>query len=122
MAELLTLAGGRYLWVSDSHRGSVPLSFEAVFERAADADVWFTSHLDWMTRTDLLADNERYRLFKAFQNGRIYNNNVRLNNDGGNDFWESGIMEPHILLADVIKILHPERLPDHRLKYYRRLP
>lgn len=122
MAELLTLGGGRYLWANDSHRGGVPLNFEAVFERAADADLWFTSHLDWKTRADLLADNERYSLFKAFQNGRIYNNNVRLNIDGGNDFWESGIMEPHILLADVIKILHPERLPDHRLKYYRRLP
>lgn len=122
MAELLALAGGRYLWANDSHRGGVPLSFEAVFERAADAEVWFTSHLDWMTRADLLADNERYSLFKAFQEGHIYNNNVRVNNEGGNDFWESGTMEPHILLADVIKILHPERLPDHRLKYYRRLP
>jgi iron complex transport system substrate-binding protein len=122
MAELLAVAGGRYLWAADSHRGGVPLNFEAVFERAVDADIWFTSDLDWMTRADLLAANERYRLFKAFQNGRIYNNNVRVNQQGGNDFWESGIMEPHILLADVIKILHSERLPSHRLKYYRRLP
>jgi iron complex transport system substrate-binding protein len=122
IAELLTAAGGRYVWSDDPHRGGVPLSFEAVFERAVEADVWFTSNLDWMTRADLRATHERYAMFKAFQEGRVYNNNVRLNPYGGNDYWESGIMEPHILLADVIKILHPKRLPKHRLKYYRRLP
>ena len=60
--------------------------------------------------------------FNAFKNGRVYNNNRRLSPLGGNDFWETGVVEPHLLLADMIKILHPDRLPTHQLKYYLRLP
>lgn len=122
IAQLLEAAGGIYLWADDTHQGSVPLSFEAVFDQAMDADIWLTSGLHWFTRADLLAANERYGAFRAFRENRVYNNNRRLNEHGGNDYWETGLIEPQILLADVIKILHPERLPDHQLKYYRHLP
>jgi iron complex transport system substrate-binding protein len=122
IAQLLEAAGGAYLWADDTRRGSVPLSFEAMFDRAVDARFWFLSGLHWFTRADLLAANERYDAFRAFRESRVYNNNRRLNEHGGNDYWETAIVEPHILLADVIKILHPERLPDHQLQYHRHLP
>jgi iron complex transport system substrate-binding protein len=122
IARLVADAGGVYRWADDAHRASIPLSFEAVFERAGDAEVWFTSGLDWFTRADLRAANERYGAFKAFRDSRVYNHNARLNEHQANDYWESGIVEPDIVLADVIKILHPDRLPDHPLKYYRWLP
>lgn len=122
IAQLVADAGGAYRWADDPHQASIALSFEAVFERAGAADVWFTSGLDWLTRTDLLAVNERYGAFKAFRERRVYNHNARLNENKADDYWETGIIEPDVLLADVIKILHPDRLPDHRLKYYRWLP
>ncbi|MDG4596392.1 MAG: ABC transporter substrate-binding protein [Candidatus Contendobacter sp.] len=122
IARLVADAGGRYLWADDTHQASIPLSFEAVFERAGDAEVWFISDLDWFKRADLLAANERYGAFKAFRDGRVYNQNARLNEHKANDYWELGIVEPDIVLADVIKILHPDRLPEHQLKYYRWLP
>jgi iron complex transport system substrate-binding protein len=122
IARLVADAGGVYRWADDAHRASIPLSFEAVFERAGDADVWFTSGLDWFKRADLLAANERYSAFKAFHASRVYNHNARLNEHKANDYWEWGIVEPDIVLADVIKILHPDRLPEHQLKYYRWLP
>jgi len=122
IAQLVADAGGVYLWADDRHRASIPLSFEAVYERAGDADFWFTSNQDWFKRADLLAANERYVTFKAFHEQRVYNNNARLNEHEANDYWESGIVEPDVQLADVIKILHPEILPEHQLKYYRWLP
>jgi iron complex transport system substrate-binding protein len=122
IARLVADAGGRYLWADDARQASIPLSFEAVFERAGDAEVWFTSGLDWYTRADLHAANEHYGAFRAFREGRVYNINARLNEQKANDYWEMGILEPEVLLADVIKILHPERLHEHRLKYYRWLP
>ena len=122
IARLIADAGGVYRWAEDTHRASIPLSLEAVLERAEDADVWFTSGLDWFSRADLLAANEHYSAFKAFREGRVYNNNARLNEYKANDYWETGLIEPDVQLADVIRILHPERLPEHRLKYYRRLP
>ncbi len=122
IAHLVADAGGKYLWADDTHRASIPLSYEVVYERAANADVWFTSGLDWFRRDDLLAANSRYGDFKAFRTGRVYNTNARLNAHKANDYWESGIIEPDVLLADVVSILHPERLPKHHLKYYRWLP
>ena len=41
---------------------------------------------------------------------------------GGGDYWESGVANPHLVLADLIKIFHPDLLPEHTLHYYRRLP
>ncbi len=122
IARLVADAGGVYLWADDRHQASIPLSFEAVVERAGDAEVWFTSDLDWFKRADLLAANERYGAFKAFRESRVYNQNARLNEHKANDYWEAGIVEPDMILADVIKILHPDRLPNHHLKYYRWLP
>lgn len=122
IARLVADAGGVYRWADDTHQASIPLSFEAVFERAGEADVWFTSGLDWFKRADLLAANERYGAFKAFRASRVYNHNARLNEQKANDYWEAGIVEPDVVLADVIKILHPDRLPEHPLKYYRWLP
>ena len=60
--------------------------------------------------------------FDAFKAGRVFNNDRRLNEHGGNDYWESGSLRPDIVLADLIKILHPQLLPDHELVFYRRLP
>jgi iron complex transport system substrate-binding protein len=121
IAGLIHDAGGRYLWAEDTHHASVPLSFEAVFERAANADYWLTGRLEWFSRTDILGDNQRYGSFKAFQVGDIYNSNARVDEHGANDFWETGVVAPQILLADLIKILHPDLLPNHQLRYYRRL-
>jgi iron complex transport system substrate-binding protein len=40
---------------------------------------------------------------------------------GGNDYWESGIVHPDVILADLVKILHPDLLPDHELYYYQHI-
>lgn len=119
IANLIDDAGGRYLWREDTHRASVPLSFETVYEHAANADYWFTDRLEWFTRADMSADNERYERFKAFRERHVYNSNARVNSHGANDFWETGVVEPQTLLADLIKILHPDLLPAHRLRFYR---
>ncbi len=64
---------------------------------------------------------ERFGQFAAFQNGAIYNNNARQKENGGNDYWESGVANPDVVLADLITIFHPELLPDRELYYYRKL-
>ena len=114
-------AGGCYLWADDDSTGRIPLSFEAVYEKGAGAEYWLNQSSSWKTAADVLAADPRYEKFKAFAEGRTYNNNARLNATGGNDYNESGHANPELVLADLIAILHPERLPDHTLKYYRQL-
>ena len=120
-AQLVAAAGGAYLWADDDSGGSLPLDYEAVYEKAHAADVWLTMRNEWHSLAEVQAADERYAAFAAFQSGRVYNANARLNAHGGNDYWERGIAEPHIVLADLIKILHPDHLPNHALKFYQKL-
>jgi iron complex transport system substrate-binding protein len=120
VAKYLSDAGAEYLWADDESTGSIPLDFESVYERAADADYWLNTS-SWMSIDDALAADARYGEFAALKNGMMYNNNARVNENGGNDYWESGVDNPHLVLADLIKILHPDLVPDHEFVYYRQL-
>ncbi len=120
VAQLLADAGATYLWADDTSTGSLALSFEEVFERARDADFWLNPGM-WQSLADGKAEDERFTQFAAFQKGNVFNNNKRLNENGGNDYWESGVTNPHLVLADLIKIFHPELLPDHELYFYQKL-
>lgn len=119
-AQLLADAGAMYLWADDTSTGSLPLSFEEVFERARDADFWLNPGM-WKSLADGKAEDERFTQFAAFQKGNVFNNNKRLNENGGNDYFESGLTNPDVVLADLIKIFHPELLPDHELYFYQKL-
>jgi len=120
-ARAIADAGGDYLWADNSSRGGVPLDFESVLMKAAHADIWINPSF-YESRKDMLQANERFAAFDALREGNVYNNNKRLNEAGGNDIWERGVQNPDEVLADLIKIFHPELLPDHVLVFHQRLP
>ena len=121
VAQLLADAGAEYLWADVDSDGSLPLDFEAVFERAKAADFWVNMSQEWQEKGDAIAADLRYEKLAALQQNKAYNNNATVNATGGNDYWESGLVNPDIVLADLIKIFHPELLPDHELVYYQPL-
>jgi iron complex transport system substrate-binding protein len=120
VTQLFRDAGGNYLLGNNTGRGDYSLSFETVYDQAQNADFWinvgYTDNVN-----DLLATEPRYAKFEAFTTGRIYHYNGRVNVNGANDYWEGGVVHPDIILADLVKILHPELLPDHELYYYRQI-
>lgn len=120
-AQLLRDAGANYLWGDNDSQQSLALDFETVYEKAHDADCWITMRNEWYSRDDVVAEDERYKGFMAFKKGNVFNANARLNAHGGNDYWETGLIEPDVVLADIIKILYPDLLLDHQFKYYRKL-
>ncbi|MEM9272553.1 MAG: ABC transporter substrate-binding protein [Cyanobacteria bacterium P01_F01_bin.143] len=119
-AQYLADAGAELLCIGNSS-GSVPSSFENVFERAAKADYWLNVSQSWQSLKDVIREDSRYGDFQAVQTGNVYNNNARVNENGGNDYWEGGISNPDVILADLIKIFHPELLPNHQLFFYQKL-
>ncbi|MEH2421578.1 MAG: ABC transporter substrate-binding protein [Nostoc sp.] len=121
VAKYLADAGANYLWSNEKSSGSLPLSFEVVLERAANADYWLNFSQSWNNFKDLVAEDNRYTDFNAVKIGNLYNNNARVNESGGNDYWEGGINNPDIVLSDLIKILHPEILHNNNLFYYHKL-
>lgn len=120
LAQLLRDAKGEYCWFADSSQGSIPLSFETVLEKQAQAKIWFgPAHCQSLKEMKDL--DERYTLFQAYKDGRVYSTTKRIDSRGANDYYESGIIQPDILLKDVAKILHPDLFPDYELHFYKKL-
>lgn len=120
MANLIADAGGDYFWKDDKKTGSTPLSFEMVYTKAKDCDVWINTY-NLNSKKELLAYDTRYGLFKAFKENRVYNNNKVQNVKGYSNYWETAMLHPEDVLADLIAILYPDRMPDHSFNYYKQL-
>ncbi|MCF2520604.1 ABC transporter substrate-binding protein [Dyadobacter sp. CY351] len=122
MSQFFRDAGGDYHWSNMKATGSLPLNFESVYPIALQADAWLNVGFDKSdTKANILAQDSRYSDFKAYKSGQMFSYNGRVNEQGANDFFESGTVNPHIVLSDLIKILHPELLPNHNLVYYKQL-
>ena len=118
IGQMIQDAGGNYPWADDEHSGSVSLPFEAVLEKAGEADVWlfrYSSDHD-ITPDELLSEHHGYDQFKAFRNGEIYGCDVERSL-----FYEESPFRPDWLLGDYIHILHPDipNLPP--LRYYKKI-
>jgi iron complex transport system substrate-binding protein len=120
MAALLRDAGARYIWDDDDSAATRALDTESVFERGSGAEFWLNPG-QARTLDELLSVDRRYSRFEAVRHCRVYNCTGRLGPGGGNDIWETGVANPHLVLADLVRIFHPELLPGHQLVWYRRL-
>jgi len=119
-AQLLKDAGCRYLWEDDTSQGFLQLAFESVYEKAHHADLWigvasFPS-LEEMKKAEI-----RYAGFDAFKSGEVYSYDARSGAKGGNEYLELGYLRPDIVLKDLVKIAHPEALPDYTLYFHQKL-
>jgi iron complex transport system substrate-binding protein len=106
VAKLINDANAEYHWKSDSTSGSLPLSFEAVLQKQKDDDFWLNANASSLA--EIMNIEPRCTKFKAFQTGKVYHYNKRVNPEGGLDYYESGVVRPDLLLHDLILILHPE--------------
>lgn len=119
-ANFIKDAGGEYIWKNNSNNESLPFSIEAIFENASDADVWL--HIGNVhNKADIIKTDSRLAELEVFKKGKLYNNNFKMNVNGGNDYWESGIAHPDDILKDLICIFHPGLLQDWELKYYKKI-
>lgn len=118
---LIEAAGGRYLWEDLKGTGIAPLDPEAVVSQASKARFWLGCGT-WKSMKDAEASGLPIRSFPPFLSGKIYNNDLKTNEWGGNDYYQSGIVRPDLILADLLWILHPSLVPDHEPVYYRQLP
>ena len=120
-AMFIAQSGGTYPWAQVNERGSIALSFEEVYAKAHDAEYWINPGAA-KSIDELIKLDPRFSDFPCIKNGNLYTNDARSTNAGGSDFWESGIVYPQRVLKDLVRILHPELLPEHELFYYRKLP
>jgi iron complex transport system substrate-binding protein len=122
-ARLIIDAGGDYLYADDTSAGNLSLTFEEVYNKAVKADVWLlTSFQRYDNIQAILEAEPRYAEMAALKNGNVWNYDKRVNENGGNDYWETGVGNPDILLADLVRILHPALMPDYEPMFWRQIP
>ncbi len=120
LAVLIADAGGRFLWNDNSSEEAFPVSLEEVFMRAGKADFWINCG-SVGSMAELLSYDQRFASLPVVRNRMVFNNNLRSVPGGGNDYWESGVMHPDLVLADLVKILHPEISQGKEFYYYRKI-
>jgi len=118
IAQLFHDAGADYLWKEDMNTGSIGLTFESVLEKAEKADYWLIKYtgLNDMTYRKLVQENPNYALFDACKKRNIY-----ICNTGKVTYYEDLPIHPDLILKDMIRIFHPEVLPDYQLRYYKKM-
>jgi iron complex transport system substrate-binding protein len=119
-AQAIRDAGGDYLWADVPGSGAIPLDTERVFLKAAHADIWINPSF-YRSLKELYGADQRFQKFRAGQTGHVFNNTKQRTTSGGNSIWERGIVHPDDVLADLIKVFHPERMPDWEFIYYEQL-
>ena len=120
ISKLIEDAGGRYLWEEISSDEAVPMSLEAVCLKAREADIWLNpGNAQSINNIHML--DARLADLPVSTEGSVFNNNKRVNTRGGNDYWESGTVNPHILLKDIASILNTDLFPGYEPFYYTEL-
>ena len=119
-AQLFKDANTNYIWKETSGQGSVVLSFETVYDKAKDADYWIGS--GYFTSLQELGEaNAHYKEFKPYKNNKVYTFSKKRGASGGVLYFEFAPIQPHIVLQDIIKVTHPELLPNHELYFLEQL-
>jgi iron complex transport system substrate-binding protein len=119
-SKILKDAGCNYLWSDDPSNGFLELSFESVFEKARNADLWI-GVATMRNLEEIKNSDHRYTRFKPFIEKQVYTYDARKGAKGGSEFLELGYLRPDIILKDLVKIAHPELMPDHELYFHKKL-
>lgn len=108
-------AGADYFMKGNKESGGFYVDFETVYSEAADSDYWriANSYPDTFSYEVLKQTDARYADFKAFKDRKVIYCNLNQR-----PFYELSPVEPENVLADLIKIFHPDLLPDHQPVFY----
>jgi iron complex transport system substrate-binding protein len=118
--KIISDAGGDYLWKDTESPVSMPYGIENVYLRGMKADFWLNIG-SINSRVEISAVDQRLDDLPSFKSDNLYNNNKRITVSGGNDYWETGSLYPHLILKDIATILHPDLFSDRELTYYRKI-
>lgn len=117
--RLIIDAGGDYIYNKNTGNASAPIDTEEAYLLASQADVWINPGMA-RSLADVRSMAPKITDTPVFRSGKVFNNNLRSTAAGGNDYYESGIVRPDLVLRDLIKIFHPELITEDFV-YYQQL-
>ena len=105
MVQLVEDAGGIYIYKGKNPAGgSKAVSLEEAYMLVSRADVWLNAG-QCSTMAELRSSAPHFADASVVRNGEVYNNNRRRTKAGGSDFWESAIVQPDVVLSDLVTII-----------------
>lgn len=119
-ALFLKDARSNYLWSDSKGTGSLPLPFEIILEKAQNAEYWIAPG-DFSSLKQMSDSNPHYSEFASFKNKKVYSYGIKKGAKGGILYFEWSATRPDWVLKDLIKIFHPELLPNHKLFFFQKL-
>lgn len=116
VAQFIRDSGARYAFQHIEGQGNVELDFESVLSTLVKADYWglIVSSRDEFALSSLLEMEPRYALFNSFKDGQVF-----VCNTAKSDYFGDAVLEPQVILADLIAVIHPGLLPGHNHTYFR---
>ena len=121
MANFLADAGANYIFSDIKGTASAPISMEKIYQKCTSADIWL--NVDIPATQENSKNFELMKGLKAYQTKEIYSRNKRISGQG-NDYWESGVVRPDVVLEDLVKIFYPElekNFTEKEFFYYKKL-
>mgnify|MGYP003666089375 FL=1 len=89
---------------------SQEFSMEKILKENIDTEYWINTSMP--TKDAVLKSNPKVRYLKSFSNNSYcYSSNMNL-------FWERSAAMPHVVLKDLVRILHPELELEGELYFY----
>ena len=116
-ATFIKDAGGEYIFQDSNQKNSFVADAETILAKGREADFWLNlNHIN--SKKEIVAENKLFAQFKPFKNNSIYNNNKRMVGMA-NAYWQTGVVNPHRILEDIIRILHRDN--KQNLYYYKKV-
>lgn len=114
--RLIEDAGGTYAGPRREGNASGAIGMEEALSLMMKADVWLNVG-PAASMAELLRTAPLMQGTPPVKQGKVFNNTLRATPGGGNDYYESGVTRPDLVLRDIIKILHPDLVADPFVYY-----
>ncbi|MGX1025094.1 ABC transporter substrate-binding protein [Psychroflexus sp. MBR-150] len=119
-AQIIKDANAKYLYSDTKGSGSLSLAFESVLNQSQNADFWIAP-AQYISYKQMLDSQPHYKKFKAFKNQNIYTFAKQKGQTGGVLYYELAPNRPDWVLKDLIKIFHPQLLPEYDTHFFKPL-
>lgn len=118
MGILLKDANAKYIFADDTHSGSLAYGPERILSKGTQIDVWAFKYFGGkaLSKSDLLAEYEGYKVLKAFNSNSIYQVDTSTQ-----PYFELTSFHPEILLREFIILAHPKATQFGKLRFYQHL-
>ncbi len=118
MGILLKNANAKYIFADDTHSGSLAYGPERILSKGTQVDVWAFKYFGGkaLSKNDLLAEYEGYKVLKAFNSNSIYQVDTSTQ-----PYFELTSFHPEILLREFIILAHPKATQFGKLRFYQHL-